>query len=65
MSLRAWFGKFTKIILKMKYKQSEGDHTLLIKHLTLGGVTTLIVHVDDINEMGNDPMEKCNNLETN
>ena len=30
------------------YKQSQGDHTLFIKHSTLGGVRSLIVYVDDI-----------------
>ncbi|KAI9152851.1 hypothetical protein LWI28_002169 [Acer negundo] len=29
-SPRAWFGRFTKVMLAMKYKQSQGDHTLFI-----------------------------------
>ena len=30
------------------YKQSQGDRTLFIKHSTSGGVTVLLVFVDDI-----------------
>ena len=36
------------------YKQSQGDLTLFIKHLISGGVTTLIVYVDDIIVIEND-----------
>ena len=45
-------------MLNMKYKQSQGDHSLFIKHSASGGVTTLIVYVDDIIVTGNDPDEK-------
>lgn len=34
----AWFGIFTKVTLAMGYKQSQGGHTLFIKHLDSGGV---------------------------
>ena len=40
------------------YKQSQGDHTRFIKHSTAGGVTTLLVYVDDIIVIGNDEREK-------
>ena len=40
------------------YKQSQGDHTLFIKHLAIGGVTALLVYVDDIIVTGNDEREK-------
>jgi hypothetical protein len=30
------------------YRQSQGDHTLFIKHSISGGVAILIVYVDDI-----------------
>ena len=40
------------------YKQSQGDHTLFIKHSAVGGVTTLLVYVDDIIVTGNDEREK-------
>lgn len=46
-SPREWFGRFTKVTLQMKYKQSQRDHTLLIKHSNSMGVTVLIVYVDD------------------
>ena len=42
----------------MGYMQSQGDHVLFIKHLDLGGVTTLLVYVDDIIMMGNDEKER-------
>ena len=40
------------------YKQNHGDHTLHVKHSTSGGVTTLLVDVDDIIMIGNDLTEK-------
>ncbi|RVW67130.1 Retrovirus-related Pol polyprotein from transposon RE1 [Vitis vinifera] len=40
------------------YKQSQGDHTLFIKHSVAGGVTALLVYVDDIIVTGNDEREK-------
>lgn len=55
---RAWFGRFTKAMLGMGYKQSQGDHTLFIIDSAAGGVTALIVYVDDIIVTGDDPVEK-------
>ena len=40
------------------YKQSQGDHTLFIKHSISRGVTSLIVYVDDIIVTGNDEKKK-------
>ena len=40
------------------YKQSQSDHTLFIKHSATGGVTALLVYVDDIIVTGNDEREK-------
>jgi len=40
-SPRAWFGRFTKVMTNLGYKQSQGDHTLFIKHSVSGGVTIL------------------------
>ena len=40
------------------YKQNQGDHTLFIKHSATGGVTALLVYVDDIMVTGNDEREK-------
>ena len=48
-SSEAWFGRFTKTMLRMGYKQSQGDHTLFIKHSDKGQVIALlVVYVDDI-----------------
>ena len=57
-SLRAWFGRFSKVMKEFGYKQSQGDHVLFIKHSTAGGVTALLVYVDDVIVTGNDNREK-------
>ena len=56
-SPRAWFGKFSKTMLSVGYFQSEGDHTLFIKHGAEGKVAILIVYVDDIIITSNDETE--------
>jgi len=53
-SPRAWFGRFTQVMLNLGYRSSQGDHTLFIHHSAAGGVTVLIVYVDDIVVTGND-----------
>ena len=55
---RAWYGRFEKFMKESRYKQSQGDHTLFIKHSTTGGVTTLLVYVNDIIVTVNDEREK-------
>lgn len=40
------------------YIQSQGYHTLLIKHFKLRGVITLLIYVDDLIVIGNDEGEK-------
>ena len=55
-SPRAWFGRFSKFMKKIGYKQSDADHTLFIKR-KLGKITTLIVYVDDMVVTGNDSRE--------
>ncbi|RVW82043.1 Retrovirus-related Pol polyprotein from transposon TNT 1-94 [Vitis vinifera] len=57
-SPRAWFGRFAKVMKESRYKQSQGDHTLFIKHSATGGVTALLGYVDDIIVTGNDEREK-------
>ena len=47
-SPQAWFGKFTKTMKLLRYKQCNGDHTLFFQHFPSGVVTILIVYVDDI-----------------
>lgn len=47
-SSRAWFGRFTKVMVCLGFKQSRGDHTLFIKRYETGGATVLLVYVDDI-----------------
>ncbi|KAH9764942.1 retrovirus-related pol polyprotein from transposon RE1 [Citrus sinensis] len=55
-SPRAWFGKFTKAIVRFGYNQSNSDHTLFIKKRQ-GKITALIVYVDDMVVTGNDEEE--------
>ncbi|RVW49045.1 Retrovirus-related Pol polyprotein from transposon RE1 [Vitis vinifera] len=57
-SPRAWFGRFAKVMKESGYKQSQGDHTLFIKHSATRGVTVLLVYVDDIIVTGNDERGK-------
>ena len=57
-SFRAWFGRFTKSMLSMGYKQSQGDHALFIKHSTTRKVTILLVYVDDIIVTKDDSIER-------
>lgn len=59
-SPRAWFGRFTSVMRSAGYKQSQGDHTLFIKHSASGGVTILLVYVDDIIVTGADKIEQEN-----
>ena len=47
-SLRTWFRRFAKVMKESVYKQSQGDHTLFIKHSTVERVTAILVYVDDI-----------------
>ena len=63
-SPRAWFERFTQAMLRWGYKQSQGDHTLFIKHSPDNKVVALIVYVDDIVVMGDDldameQLQKC------
>lgn len=46
--LRALFGRFTKMINGLGYKQVQGDHTLFTKHSETRGVTSLLVYIDNI-----------------
>lgn len=57
-SPRAWFGRFAKVMITMGYRQSQGDHTLFIKHSSSGRLTALLVYVDDIIVTGNDDKER-------
>ncbi|KAK2991285.1 hypothetical protein RJ640_024550 [Escallonia rubra] len=56
-SLRAWFGRFTKLMRAFGYHQSNSDHTLFLKKKQ-GKITALIVYVDDMVVTGNDPEER-------
>jgi hypothetical protein len=55
-SPRAWFGRFTQVMKKFGYTQSNSDHTLFIKH-KMGKLTALIIYVDDMVVTGDDAEE--------
>ncbi|CAJ2657372.1 unnamed protein product [Trifolium pratense] len=57
-SPRAWFGRFTKVMVGLGFKQSQGDHTLFVKHSKSGEVTVLLVYVDDIIVTGDNEEEQ-------
>ena len=46
-SLRAWFGRFSDMIIEFGMKRSSCDHTIFFKHIDSGCIL-LIVYVDDI-----------------
>ena len=52
-SPRAWFDRFTRVLMRDSYVQCQADHTLFIKHATNGRITILIVCVNDIVLTGN------------
>ena len=56
-SSRAWFGRFTKSMRSFSYHQSNLDHTLFLKKHH-GKITALIVYVNDMVVIGNDPDER-------
>nr|KYP63689.1 Retrovirus-related Pol polyprotein from transposon TNT 1-94 [Cajanus cajan] len=55
---RAWFGRFTKAMVSLGYRQSQGDHTLFIKNSSIGKFTLLLVYVDDMIIIGDDKTKK-------
>ncbi|RDX60856.1 hypothetical protein CR513_60970, partial [Mucuna pruriens] len=59
-SPRAWFGRFAQVMISLGYRQSQGDHTLFIKHSPNGKLTLLLVYVDDMIVTGDDEIEKLN-----
>lgn len=56
-SLRVWFERFSQAMQNFGYKHSQVDHTLFIKHLSHGKVTTSIVYLGDIVLTGTDNAE--------
>ena len=54
---RAWCGKFNQTMKLLGYRQCNGDHTLFFQHFPSGGVTILIVYIDDIILTRNDNNE--------
>jgi hypothetical protein len=63
-SPRAWFGRFTKFMICLRFKQSQGDHTLFVKHFESGGVTVSLVYVDNIIVTSDDEEEQKHKLNT-
>lgn len=57
-SPKAWFRRFSKVVFAIGYRQSHGDDTLFIKHSNAGGVTTLLLYVNDKIVTRNDEKEK-------
>jgi Reverse transcriptase (RNA-dependent DNA polymerase) len=55
-SPRAWFDRFSMTMKNLGYQQSNVDHTMFIQWKG-EKICILIVYVDDIVLMGNDPVE--------
>jgi len=51
-------GRFTKAMMCLFYKQSQGDHTLFFKHSQWGKLTVLLIYVDNIIVIGDDLTER-------
>lgn len=47
-SSRAWFGRFSKALIKQGFWQSQRDHILSMKLSLSRMVTDLVVYIDDI-----------------
>ncbi|RDY01851.1 hypothetical protein CR513_14781, partial [Mucuna pruriens] len=45
-------------MISLGYRQSQGDHTLFIKHSPDGKLTLFLVYVDDMTIIGDDEIEK-------
>ena len=56
-SPRAWFEKFTIVVKRQSYKQSQADHTMFTRVSAKGKITMLIMYVDDIILTGDDLVE--------
>lgn len=52
-SRRAWFGRFQMAMRKYRFKQSNFDYVLFVKHW-MGKLTALIIYVDDMIVTGDD-----------
>ena len=46
-SPRAWFDRFSYVVIGYGFKRSTYDHSLFVRHSSLGTIV-LIVYVDDI-----------------
>ncbi|RDY10160.1 hypothetical protein CR513_05363, partial [Mucuna pruriens] len=57
-SPQAWFGRFGQVMISLRYKQRQGDHTLFIKHSLDGKLTLLLVYVNNMIVIGDDEIEK-------
>lgn len=47
-SLRAWFKKFAKAVIRCAFTQTQCDHTLFTRIIEANKITLLIVYVDTI-----------------
>ena len=56
-SPRVWFGRFSKSMRSFGYRQSNSYHTLFLKKHH-GKITTIIVYVDGMVVIENDPKER-------
>jgi hypothetical protein len=53
-SLRAWFSRFSEVILSMEFVRCHSDHTCFIRRHFDGRYIILLVYVDDIILTGDD-----------
>lgn len=56
-SPRAWFDRFTRIVISNGYQQCQADHALFVERKSEGKMAVLMVYVDDIILTGDDSEE--------
>lgn len=47
-SLRVCFDRFTMVMINLKFKQTQVDHILFIKHSETRGIIAFLIYIDDI-----------------
>ena len=54
---RQWYEKLSHVLISSGYVQSQADHSLFIKAISTVPFTAILIYVDDMVLMGNDPAE--------
>lgn len=58
-SPRAWFGRFSSVVLSLGFTRCHSDHTCFMRRNFTGQLTILLVYVDDVILTGDDLIGKA------